>query len=72
MKIFYIERNDRYDYDEYDSAVVVANSPEEAVGLLKKEHEDDHETAWGNWDVEVVEIVPEGEPWIVIESFNGG
>ena len=31
MNTYLVERNDNWDYDEYDSAVVVAETPEEAI-----------------------------------------
>lgn len=34
MKLYYIERLDRADYDEYDSAVVAAESEEQARTIL--------------------------------------
>ena len=75
MKIFYIERNDRYDYDEYDSAVVIAETADKAVELLKQEHgynSGSLHQEWGHYDVSVTELVPDGEPRIIIESFNAG
>ena len=69
MKIYHVNRNDGVGYDEYDSAVVIAESPEQAIELLKKEH-----TAWdlwGKYDVTITEVIAD-MPRIVIESFNAG
>jgi len=74
LKIFYVTRNDRYDYDEFDSAVVVAESPEKAIELLKLENKYDPKElwqTWGHYNVTVEEVLPT-EPKIVIQSFNAG
>ena len=74
MKIYFIVRNDPYDWDEFDSAVVVANSSEEAVEQLKVFHGTDHLNPWGKYDVTVTEVLPADYtvPTIIIESFNAG
>lgn len=74
MKLYYIERNDGAGYDEYDSAVVVARTPEEALIALKTEHGEDEYCTWRHYDVTIKEIVPSSyeEPTIIIESFNAG
>jgi hypothetical protein len=71
MKIYLIVRNDDWSYDDYDSAVVVAESPEQAVQFLKAEHGTDGLCSWGKYDVTVTEIIPT-TPKIIIESFNAG
>jgi len=58
MKLFLVYRNDSVDYDEYESAIVVAESPEEAVDLLKEAHGVFNDNLWGNYDVTVEEIIP--------------
>ena len=74
MNIYLISRNDSVDYDQYDSAVVVAESPERAIEILKEAHQKHKymfSVPWGNWDVSV-QSVPLNFEHIVIESFNAG
>jgi hypothetical protein len=72
MNIYLVERNDGVGYDQYDSAVVVAESPERAVELLKERHQSMAPWyPWGRWDVTVTEIDSSNEH-IVLESFNAG
>ena len=60
LKIFYIVRNDSVDYDEYESAIVVAESQEDAIQMLKASLEEKYregkEEMWGNFDVTVKEV----------------
>ena len=35
MKLYLVHRNDSVDYDEYESAIVIAESPEAVIDLLK-------------------------------------
>lgn len=70
MKTYFVTRNDEADLDEYDSAVVVAESPKAAVELIKAKHGKVW-SHWGNFDVSVTEIVPD-KPKIILESFNAG
>lgn len=69
LKIYYIVRNDGANWDEYDSAVVVAHNEEEAIEILKKDHTTGEYNGWGSYDVSVKEVVTDS-PRIVIESFN--
>ena len=72
MKLFLIERNDQVDYDEYDSAVIVAETPEQALQILKDRHGTyDWSNGWRMYDVNITEIIPT-VAGIVIESFNAG
>jgi len=70
MKIYLVSRNDGVGYDEYDSAVVVASSPEQAIIILKTAHYGDY-SGWGSFDVSVEEILTE-EKGIILKSFNAG
>ena len=60
MKLFLIYRNGSVDLDEYESAIVVAESPEDAIQMLKTSLEEMHgegqEEMWGNFDVTVKEV----------------
>ena len=38
-KVYLLKRNDTIDYDEYDSCVVVAADPGEALSVANKEYE---------------------------------
>ena len=78
MKVFHIERNGGCGYDEYDSAVIVADTPEQALERLKEEHRDPNCNVWyhpwGDYDVTITEVDPSTytKPTIIIESFNAG
>lgn len=67
MKIYYVKRTDVWDYDEYDSAVVVAKSPKDAKEICK-----------GFFPTAVAEVTLIGtankriKRGSVIESFNAG
>jgi len=60
MKLFLVYRNDSVDFDEYESAIVVAESQEEAIKMLKTSLEEKYgegqEWMWGNFDVTVKEV----------------
>ena len=60
MKLYLVYRNDNVDLDEYESAIVVAESQEDAINMLKKSLEETHgegkEEMWGNFDVTVKEV----------------
>ena len=72
MKLFLIVRNDEVDYDEYDSAVVIAETPERALEMLKREHgTSSYYCPWGKYNVTITEVIPEAEK-ILIESFYVG
>lgn len=72
MKLYLVEA-DWCDYDQYDSFVVWAKSPEEALQLVKDRitFGDDEPT---NFDTgaEVTEIKKPKESGIVLGSFNAG
>ena len=70
MKVYLVKRNDRAGYDEYDSAVVVAESPDQALNILKAAHINDYMPTWGDWNVTTEEVsLVSG---IILESFNAG
>ena len=75
MKLYLVYRNDNIDYDEYESAIVVAESQEDAINMLKKSLEETHgegkEEMWGNFDVTVKEVSLE-EPNIILKMICAG
>lgn len=67
MKIYLVERTDTISYDEFDSWVVEANSPEDAIAMCD----------WGDGspslgEIEVEEIKPKGFARKILGSFNAG
>ena len=71
MNIYLIDRNDKTDYDQYDSAVVIADSPERAIEIIKETYQN-NKWAWGtHFDLSATEIKL-NEELIVLESFNAG
>lgn len=70
MKLYLVEA-DWCDYDQYDSFVVWAKSPEEALSLVRTK--DDPITMNNfNDNVKVTEIKKPKESGIVLGSFNAG
>lgn len=70
MKLYLVEA-DWCDYDQYDSFVVWAKSPDEALSLVRAK---DDPTTMNNFgdDVKVTEIKKPKESGIVLGSFNAG
>lgn len=70
MKLYLVEA-DWCDYDQYDSFVVWAKSPDEALSLVRAK---DDPTTMNNFNdnVEVTEIKKPKESGIVLGSFNAG
>lgn len=71
MNIYLVTRTDSVFYDEFDSAVVVASSPKEAISIRPKgsgHHKWDKE----NLEVKYVGISSENEPKIILASFVAG
>ena len=70
MKLYLVEA-DWWDYDQYDSFVVWAKSPEEALSLVRAK---DDPTTMNNFNdnVKVTEIKKPKESGIVLGSFNAG
>jgi hypothetical protein len=70
MKLYLVEA-DWCDYDQYDSFVVWAKSPDEALSLVRAK---DDPTTMNNFNdnVKVTEIKKPKESGIVLGSFNAG
>mgnify|MGYP006922215986 CR=1 FL=1 len=75
MKLYLVYRNDNIDYDEYESAIVVAESQEAVIEMLKASLEETHgegqEEMWGNFDVTIKEVSLE-EPKIILKMICAG
>ena len=75
MKLFLVYRNDSVDFDEYESAIVVAESQEEAIKMLKtsleEKYREGQEEMWGNFDVTVKEV-DLNEQKIILQMLCGG
>ena len=75
MKLFLVYRNGIVDLDEYESAIVVAESPEDAIQMLKTSLEEKYgegeEEMWGNFDVTVKEV-DLNEQKIILQMLCGG
>ena len=75
MKLYLVYRNDSVDYDEYESAIVIAESQEDAIQMLKTSLEDKYgegqEAMWGNFDVTIKEVSLE-EPKIILKMLCAG
>ena len=78
LKFYMIERNDYVDWDEYDSCVVLAESPEKALQMAKDHYGTRWACGWGvrfdgtgGWDVTVSEI-DTSEARVILGSFNAG
>lgn len=84
MKIWLVSRNDSVDYDEYDAKVVRAATEAEALFIASRDEywDGDAKTmvmdlekkddAFPIDDVTVEEVVAEGEPSVILASFNAG
>ena len=70
MKLYLVEADWCY-YDQYDSFVVWAKSPDEALSLVRAK---DDPTTMNNFNdnVKVTEIKKPKESGIVLGSFNAG
>lgn len=70
MKLYLVEA-DWCDYDQYDSFVVWAKSPDEALSLVRAK---DDPTTMNNFNdnVKVTEIKKPKKSGIVLGSFNAG
>ena len=75
MKLYLVHRNDSVEYDEYESAIVVAESQEAVIEMLKASLEETHgegqEAMWGNFDVTIKEVSLE-EPKIILKMLCAG
>lgn len=74
MKLFLLEREDRYEYDEFIAFVVCAESEEDAFNVVA-ENEDVNECNWPTKNKELVTIKEIGtagqdiERTIILDSF---
>ena len=74
MKLFLLERKDRYEYDEFIAFVVCAESEEDAFNVVA-ENEDVNECNWPTENKELVTIKEIGtagqdiERTIILDSF---
>lgn len=81
MALYKITRTDDWDYDEYDEVVVRAGSKEEALRVVLA-GEDTTEHGYPTWhrdfhgitesNAAVEEIAADGEPAIIVASYNAG
>lgn len=86
MKLYRISQSENNDYDTYDSAVVAAESAEDAIRIhpssYEKERwwEDEERLRWNGWAPRLVDVVAEyvGEAkegmarGVIVASFNAG
>jgi len=75
MNLYLVYRNGSVDLDEYESAIVVAESQEAVIEMLKASLEETHgegqEEMWGNFDVTIKEVSLE-EPKIILKMICAG
>jgi len=70
MRIFLILRDDEMYPDQYDSSVVIAETAEAAVEMIKDKYDRfPYWSYWGDYEVDVKEISLD-EPQIVLGSFR--
>ena len=81
MNLYLIYRNEAIDYDEYDSAIVAAESPEDAITIHPDGREasvpraDDRNWAYNINNIKVTLIgqaTPETKRGVILASFNAG
>ena len=66
MKIYFVGRTDKIDYDEYDSFIVRAENKKDALQLLTNKE------GFKEATTEIKEINIEGKSDIILGSFNAG
>ena len=71
MNIYLIKRNDAVGYDEYDSAVVIAETPDHALVIAKSIFGTSQWNGWKNWDVSVT-LVDTSKARLLLSSYNAG
>ena len=71
MDIYLIKRNDSVGWDEYDSAIVIAESPEQALTIAKSIYGTSYWNGWKDWDVSVT-LVDTSKARILLGSYNAG
>lgn len=81
MKLYLVSQNDNEDYDTYDSMVVCAESPEDAMSIHPEGFEyEEPKKRWGSWAfkkesiscVEIGEANIDQERGVILASFNAG
>lgn len=83
MKLYLIDRKDNVGWDEYDSAVVAAESPEQALSFITNDPsgwthggywvKDEHFYNQPNVSIKLIGTAePEIEAGFVVASFNAG
>lgn len=86
MNLYLIERTDDWDYDEYDSVVVVAGDSEEALDMVTGRMNDDPNSYYYNrssfpgFEMDgsnlvvryIGDAVRDLESGVIIQSFNEG
>ena len=72
MKLFLVSRYDELYPDRNDLSVVVAETPESAVEMIKEKYDRfPYWSYWGDYEVTVTEITFD-EPKIILGSFRRG
>lgn len=81
MNLYLISRNEAIGYDEYDSAIVAAESPEDAITIHPDRQKasvpqaGDHSWAYNVKNIEVTLIgqaTPKTKRGVILASFNAG
>lgn len=73
MNHIYYVKADRGGYDSYDAHIVIADSPEKVIELVKENPGDETEHAWLIENVELIGTPDDSqEAGIVLSSFNAG
>jgi hypothetical protein len=68
MNIYLVSRTDEVDWDEYDSVVVVAETPKEARKIAPVD-----DGTWKNLSVKLIGSAKMGiKKGIILESYNAG
>ncbi len=70
MALYLLTRAD-FGYDEYDAKLIRAENEAKARDLANEETGDEG-SLWDRDEVKCEEISPEGEPRVVLVSFNAG
>jgi hypothetical protein len=73
LKIWHIKRLTEVGYDEYDAFVVIAETAGKARKLANEEECREGDRIWANPELaSCAELKAEGEPRVVLGSFNAG
>lgn len=71
MKLYLVERTDMPHYDEYDSVLVRAAKPSDALEMVCVSEKFSGFKANGS-NASVTLVTASGEPEVIIDSFNAG